>query len=878
MFKTEAYHRFLLGLLLLMYSTGIVPADTTAVRSVWPRCSPAEKWLFTPVDASAGLSDNQVRYILQLNDGRMVITTSGNLNIYNGSEFSYLHRQARDVLFLPGYKGYYRMYTEGDTLMWIKDWQKLMLVDLRAERFLIPGKSYFKVDSILDLFVDSDQRRWILTPRHPQSARSQDNPPPSPPDRFFLYNPQSDIVLQLDRAWGELQDVASDEGKVYLFFSTGTVYCFAVSTAQLLYSSAAYPGSKHDWFDRTSLVVKGEKGFYQLRNGTRGGCFFFNTRSKGWQQLLQTGYALNTLLVSDGNRLMITSSRGVWVLDREGTAPCLVSNLQTVTGEVLTTEISTVFQDFQGGLWMGTYNRGLLYYHPARFRFLNAGRPAFPEIDPLKDFQVLGFARAGELYLNTNQGVYKMTTGRGTKIQLEKTGSNQLPPDVRREFSQPQRFLFRGLTATAMLDDSRGWTWVGTMDGLALFKTAGRPQLYYTSHGLGNNFIHALIEDDDGNVWASTSFGITRIGVTGDALHFTAYTPQDGTLAGEYSDGAVLKSDDGSLYFGGMNGFSVLKKNAEVLLPPLAKPLFAGLLIRGERILPSRSYDERIILETAPASTSSIVLAHDQNFITLEFASLNFVNPHQTTFRYQLAGVDREWRTASSHTGSLQAIYTNLEPGNYEFRVQSNNGTVSEVSTLPITILTPWWKTTFALVCYIAAFILLAGGSMLRYTKVAQRRREQLQKEEMLLFRIRTLIEQRLEWEEERTALLSGPRPQPKADMPGLASGENDAFVRKAIGLVEQNMDVAGYTVEQLSRDLCMDRTGLYRKLTASLDQSPSAFIRNIRLQRAARLLAQGGKSVTEVAEQVGFGSVSYFSKCFQEAYGCRPSEYTGNG
>lgn len=97
----------------------------------------------------------------------------------------------------------------------------------------------------------------------------------------------------------------------------------------------------------------------------------------------------------------------------------------------------------------------------------------------------------------------------------------------------------------------------------------------------------------------------------------------------------------------------------------------------------------------------------------------------------------------------------------------------------------------------------------------------------------------------------------------------------QAIELVEKNLDVNGYSVEQLSRDLCMERTGLYRKLVTLLNQSPSLFIRNIRLQRAAQLLAEGKLSVTEIAERTGFSSSSYLSKCFQEMYGCRPSEYT---
>ena len=104
-------------------------------------------------------------------------------------------------------------------------------------------------------------------------------------------------------------------------------------------------------------------------------------------------------------------------------------------------------------------------------------------------------------------------------------------------------------------------------------------------------------------------------------------------------------------------------------------------------------------------------------------------------------------------------------------------------------------------------------------------------------------------------------------------------FIARAVELVERNLDTPGYSVEQLSRDLCMERTGLYRKLTALLDRSPSLFMRDIRLRHVARLVKEGRLSMAEIAEKTGFSSSSYMSRCFQEVYGCRPGEYaTKNG
>ena len=92
--------------------------------------------------------------------------------------------------------------------------------------------------------------------------------------------------------------------------------------------------------------------------------------------------------------------------------------------------------------------------------------------------------------------------------------------------------------------------------------------------------------------------------------------------------------------------------------------------------------------------------------------------------------------------------------------------------------------------------------------------------------------------------------------------------------LVEQHLEDGEYGVEQLARDLCMERTGLYKKLTALTDTTPVAFIRSIRLRRAAALLQEGKLTVNEIAERTGFSSPSYFTKCFKKEFGVLPSEY----
>ena len=92
--------------------------------------------------------------------------------------------------------------------------------------------------------------------------------------------------------------------------------------------------------------------------------------------------------------------------------------------------------------------------------------------------------------------------------------------------------------------------------------------------------------------------------------------------------------------------------------------------------------------------------------------------------------------------------------------------------------------------------------------------------------------------------------------------------------LVEQHLEDGEYGVEQLAHDLCMERTGLYKKLTTLTDTTPVAFIRSVRLRRAAALLQEGTLTVNEIAERTGFSSPSYFTKCFKKEFGVLPSEY----
>ena len=98
-------------------------------------------------------------------------------------------------------------------------------------------------------------------------------------------------------------------------------------------------------------------------------------------------------------------------------------------------------------------------------------------------------------------------------------------------------------------------------------------------------------------------------------------------------------------------------------------------------------------------------------------------------------------------------------------------------------------------------------------------------------------------------------------------------FIENFKAKIREQLSNATLTVEDLSAEMGMSRVQLYRKVKALTDVSPVELIRITRLKRAESLLLQGGKTIAEVAYEVGFSSPSYFSKCFKEHFGCLPGE-----
>ena len=178
---------------------------------------------------------------------------------------------------------------------------------------------------------------------------------------------------------------------------------------------------------------------------------------------------------------------------------------------------------------------------------------------------------------------------------------------------------------------------------------------------------------------------------------------------------------------------------------------------------------------------------------------------------------------------------------------------VSPMLGLFFTIDQPWWKSGWAIAGFVAFLVILVG-----IIAIYLRRRK-------------STIVINTDPQKDDIPLLPGDSQQQET---AETVNQEPELILQVRALVDQHLEDGEYGVEQLARDLCMERTGLYKKLTALTDTTPVAFIRSIRLRRAAALLQEGKLTVNEIAERTGFSSPSYFTKCFKKEFGVLPSEY----
>lgn len=299
---------------------------------------------------------------------------------------------------------------------------------------------------------------------------------------------------------------------------------------------------------------------------------------------------------------------------------------------------------------------------------------------------------------NRGLGLYYINskTGELSSIKFDKNIKNKTINDV---FS-------------ITLDDQSN-VWAGTSYGLVKYTPDGREYLFNEANGFPNNTVHGILWGDNNNLWLSTNQGIVNFSPNNET--FQIYSRSNGLEITEFSDGAFFKDEaSGALFFGGVDGFVIISENNFRQKDFLPSIRFKDLTIFGEE---QNIYNFLEIKENMPI----INLEYNQNFFTLHFIAIDYINGNNYNYFYQLEGINDQW---IDNGVSNSVSFTNLQPGKYILLTKYKNRITGEESPVyPITIYIspPWYMSTFAYIVYaliiVCIIVLLIRMAIVRTNK-----------------------------------------------------------------------------------------------------------------------------------------------------------------
>ena len=264
-------------------------------------------------------------------------------------------------------------------------------------------------------------------------------------------------------------------------------------------------------------------------------------------------------------------------------------------------------------------------------------------------------------------------------------------------------------TVTVMYSDSQGKLWAATNGGgLYVYDPKKEDFIRFDIEGslLHNQMVSFIEEDDQKNLWLGTSAGIIRIGSLRDAGNLQVYGFSQ--TANFYQ---LLRSScthgQGFVMFGGNGGIFKLKTHEMTPLVNLRRVYISELSL--PYVTDSHAELQRLGLDVPLYTRDYIELPFSDNSFTFHFISPHYNGMSAAKYEYMLQGFDKTWVQG---TTTPEATYANLPPGDYVFMLR-NVGQNDEATTasLRITVLSPWYRTTFAYLLYLLAGIALLAGA-----------------------------------------------------------------------------------------------------------------------------------------------------------------------
>jgi diguanylate cyclase (GGDEF)-like protein len=278
--------------------------------------------------------------------------------------------------------------------------------------------------------------------------------------------------------------------------------------------------------------------------------------------------------------------------------------------------------------------------------------------------------------------------------------------------------LLPGGYVSSMLIDRKGRLWVATFGrGIQVEQShdaGGRPifRRLTQSDGLPQNSVDALLQDFNGNIWASTDGGLARIEL--DSLAIRAFRTEQGVGIDGFFTGDAATTPAGDLLFGGLNGLIVVHPERLTAAAEAVPIVVTDVRVGGRNLAPSQSL-----------LSSGLTVGFQDRSLAIEFAALDFTDPDLQRYSYRLQGFDKDW--LETPTSRRVASYTNLPPGDYILQLRSAAAGSGWSTPLDVAVhVQPAWYE-YGVARALAAIIvllLIVGFVQMRTTLLRHRQRE----------------------------------------------------------------------------------------------------------------------------------------------------------
>ena len=360
-----------------------------------------------------------------------------------------------------------------------------------------------------------------------------------------------------------------------------------------------------------------------------------------------------------------------------------------------------VYEDHHGRIWAATFAGGINYISQGEHGetvFINHRNnlKGYP-IDVCYKARFITSDNNGRLWVGTTTGAVAFDENFKKPEDIQFHHFSRVPNDTKSLSNNDVHWIIATQQKELYLA-----TFGGGLNKLISISEDGHGEFksYSVLDGLSSDVLLSIREDHKQNLWISTENGICKFVPSGE--RFENYDERSISFRVRFSEAASTLTSGGDMLFGTSNGLFMFSPDSirkSSYVPPV---VFSKLMVANEDVIPG----EKSILKVDLDDTQELVLSHDENIFSVQYAALDYTNPQNIQYAYILDGFEKQWTFADRQRS---VTYTNLPKGDYIFRVRSTNSDgvwVDNERILNITILPSFWETPLAYVLYVC-FVLL---------------------------------------------------------------------------------------------------------------------------------------------------------------------------